>query len=167
MDADIAEQNDGDRRGSETAQASKARWRSLFAFTSHSHILPLCLALVLSVASGVITPVLSYLLGKVFDCFTSFGGGKYSGAELTKKVSRYCIGLTGLGAASGALHTGYFGFWLVFGELQAKCARDMLFAGMLEKDMEWYDLRKDGPEALIQRLQTYVNSRRARPLADS
>ncbi|KAL8736318.1 MAG: hypothetical protein Q9181_002496 [Wetmoreana brouardii] len=156
MDANTEEQNDRIRRGTETSQASEARWRSLFAFTSHSHVLPLCLALTLAVASGVVTPVLSYLLGKVFDCFTSFGRGKYTGHELVQKVSRYCIGLTGLGAASGALHTGYFGFWLVFGELQAKCARDSLFAGMLEKDMEWYDLRKDGTEALIQRLQTQI-----------
>ena len=152
MDANIEEPSD--RQGSDTAQAGNARWRSLFAFTARSHILPLCWALVLSLASGVVTPVLSYLLGKVFDAFTSFGGGNYTGPELIQEVSKWCIGVTALGAASGLLHTAYFGFWLVFGELQAKCARDMLFVGMLEKEMEWYDLRKDGTEALIQRLQT-------------
>ncbi|KAL8634217.1 hypothetical protein Q9189_000136 [Teloschistes chrysophthalmus] len=156
MNADIQDQSLQGRRGSETTQASKAKWRSLFAFTTHSHVLTLCLALSLSLASGVITPVLSYLLGKLFDAFTSFGAGKSDGSELISKVSRYCIGLTALGAASGILHAGYFGFWLVFGELQAKCARDSLFAGMLEKDMEWYDMRKDGTEALIQRLQTQI-----------
>ncbi|KAL8938824.1 MAG: hypothetical protein Q9216_003684 [Gyalolechia sp. 2 TL-2023] len=137
MEVDIEEPNRHNRRESETSQASNARWRSLFAFTSRSHLLPLCLALTLSVASGAVAPVLSYLLGKVFDCFTSFGGGKYGGPELIRRVSKYAIGLTGLGAASGLLHTGYFGFWLVFGELQAKSARDSLYAGMLEKDMEW------------------------------
>ena len=99
---------------------------------------------------------MSYLLGKVFDCFTSFGAGKYGGSELVRNVSRYALGITVLGTASGILHAGYFGFWLVFGELQAKGARDSLFDSMLEKDMEWYDMRKDGVEALIQRLQTYV-----------
>ncbi|KAL9589874.1 MAG: hypothetical protein Q9203_001329 [Teloschistes exilis] len=154
MNADIQDQSLQGRRGSETTHISKAKWRSLFTFTTHSHVLTLCLALSLSLASGVIAPVLSYLLGKVFDSFTSFGAGKSDGPELIRKVSKYCIGLTALGAASGILHAGYFGFWLVFGELQAKCARDSLFAGMLEKDMEWYDMRKDGTEALIQRLQT-------------
>lgn len=156
MEADIEELTSRGRRESEDSHTSKAHWRSLFAFTSRSHAVPLCLALALSVASGAVTPVLSYLLGKVFGCFTDFGAGKYDGAELVKKVSKYGIGLTGLGAGSGLLHTGYFGLWLVFGELQAKCARDSLFAGMLEKDMEWYDMRKDGVEALIQRLQTYA-----------
>lgn len=154
METDVEEPSNRNRRESETSQTSKAQWLSLFAFTARSHLLPLCFALVLSVASGAVTPVLSYLLGKVFDCFTSFGAGKYDGTELVRKVSKYAIGLTGLGAGSGLLHTGYFGLWLVFGELQAKCARDRLYAGMLEKDMEWYDMRKDGIEALIQRLQT-------------
>ncbi|KAL8933428.1 MAG: hypothetical protein Q9211_005792 [Gyalolechia sp. 1 TL-2023] len=156
MEVDIEEPNHHNRRESETSQTSNARWRSLFAFTSRSHLLTLSLALILSVASGAVAPVLSYLLGKVFDCFTSFGGGKYGGPELIRRVAKYAIGLTGLGAASGLLHTGYFGFWLVFGELQAKSARDSLYAGMLEKDMEWYDMRKDGIDALIQRLQTQI-----------
>ena len=156
MEVGIDQSNHHQRRESETSQSKNARWRSLFAFTSQSHALPLCLALILSVASGAVTPVLSYLLGKVFGCFTNFGGGRYDGPQLVEQVSKYAIGLTELGAASGLLHTGYFSFWLVFGELQAKSARERLFAGMLQKDMEWYDMRKDGVEALIQRLQMYV-----------
>ncbi|KAL8819688.1 MAG: hypothetical protein Q9223_001935 [Gallowayella weberi] len=131
MEAEIEEHNDRERRGSETSDTSKP-------------------------PSGVVSPVQSYLLGKVFDSFTNFGAGKYAGSELIDKVSRYTIGVTALGVASGLLHTGYFAFWLIFGELQAKCARDSLFDGMLEKDMEWYDMRKDGIEALILRLQTQI-----------
>ncbi|KAL8857899.1 MAG: hypothetical protein Q9178_005518 [Gyalolechia marmorata] len=156
MEAVTGQQNDLERRGSETSHTNKPRWRSLFAFTTRPHLLPLCLALILSVSSGVVSPVMSYLLGKVFDCFTSFGAGRYGGSELVRNVSRYALGITVLGTASGILHAGYFGFWLVFGELQAKGARDSLFGSMLEKDMEWYDMRKDGVEALIQRLQTQI-----------
>ncbi|KAL8648109.1 MAG: hypothetical protein Q9226_006136, partial [Calogaya cf. arnoldii] len=150
------EQNDLERRGSENSETIKPRWRSLFAFTIRPHILPLFLAVMLSVSSGVVSPVLSYLLGKVFDCFTRFGIGKYDASELIRNVSKYALGVTCLGVASGLMHAGYFGFWLVFGELQAKAARDSLFGSMLEKDMEWYDMRKDGVEALIQRLQTQI-----------
>ncbi|KAL8800033.1 MAG: hypothetical protein Q9182_005474 [Xanthomendoza sp. 2 TL-2023] len=156
MEVEIEEQNDHERRGSETSDTSTPRWRSLFAFTTRPHLPPLALALILSVTSGVVSPVQSYLLGKVFDCFTNFGAGKYAGSELIDKVSRYTLGVTGLGVASGLLHTGYFALWLIFGELQAKCARDSLFDCMLEKDMEWYDMRKDGIEALILRLQTQI-----------
>ncbi|KAL8919834.1 MAG: hypothetical protein Q9208_006567 [Pyrenodesmia sp. 3 TL-2023] len=156
MEADIDHPTHRSRQESETSKSGNAQWRFLFAFTCRSHVLPLCIAVVLSVASGAVTPILSYLLGKIFDNFTSFGAGRFDGTELVKRVSKYAIGLTGLGAGSGVLHTGYFGFWLAFGELQAKCARDSLYAEMLEKDMEWYDMRKDGIETLIQRLQTQI-----------
>ncbi|KAI4111639.1 MAG: hypothetical protein LQ339_000510 [Xanthoria mediterranea] len=156
MEALTEEQNELESQGSESSQSIIPHWRSLFAFTTRSHLLPLFLALVLSVSSGVVSPVLSYLLGRVFDCFTNFGIGKYGGPELIRNVSKYALGVTGLGMASGVLHAGYFGFWLMFGELQAKGARDSLFGSMLEKDMEWYDMRKDGVEALIQRLQTQI-----------
>lgn len=129
-------------------------WRSLFNFTNKIHLFPLLLALVLSVASGIIIPVLAVFLGKIFGLFTDFGADKISGSELVKKVSVYGIALVGLGSASGLLNAGYFMIWLIFGELQAKSVRDSLFDGMLEKDMEWYDMRKNGVENLISRLQT-------------
>ena len=132
----------------------RPRWRSLFNFTARPHIVPLLLALTLSVASGIITPALSIFFGKVFDCFTAFGAGNISGADLLKKISTYGLALLGLGSASGLLNAGYFMFWLLFGELQAKGARDKLFTGMLEKEMEWYDMRKSGINTLISRLQT-------------
>ena len=132
-------------------------WRSLFNFTARPHVLPLLLALTLSVASGIITPALSIFFGKVFDCFTSFGAGTISGSDLLKKVSTYGLALVGLGSAGGLLNAGYFMFWLLFGELQAKSARDKLFDGMLEKEIEWYDMRKTGVDTLISRLQKQAN----------
>ena len=131
-------------------------WLSLFNFTTRSHGFPLLLAIFLSVASGVIIPALSIFLGKIFDCFTSFGAGSISGSDLLHRVSMYGLALVGLGSASGILNAGYFMFWLLFGELQAKSARDGLFEGMLEKEMEWYDMRKAGIDTLISRLQKQV-----------
>ena len=132
----------------------RAGWRALFNFTSRAHAVPLVLGLLLSVASGIIIPALAIFLGKIFDSFTDFGGAGLSGSKLIKKVSVDGIALVGLGSASWLLNGGYFMFWLVFGELQAKNVRDKLFDGMLEKDMEWYDMRKAGVGAIIPRLQT-------------
>lgn len=132
----------------------RATWRSLFNFTLKSHLFPLLAALTLSVASGIIIPALALFLGKVFDSFTSFGAGAISGSSLIRKVSKNAIGLAGLGCASWLLNGCYFMAWLVFGELQAKSVRDRLFDGMLQKDMEWYDMRKAGVGALMPRIQT-------------
>lgn len=134
-------------------QVKRATWRSLFNFTSRSHIVPLLLALVLSVVSGIIIPAVTVFLGKIFDSFTSFGGQQIRGPDLVKQVSTYALWLLGLGCTSGFLSGGFFMNWLVFGELQAKSAREKLFDGMLDKEMEWYDMRKAGIDTLTSRLQ--------------
>lgn len=134
--------------------AKHASWRSLFNFTSKMDTVPLLLAFSLSIAAGIVTPVLAIILGKIFDLFTNFGVGEISGPDLVVKVSTNAIVLAGLGTANGLLHAGYFMLWLVFGELQAKHVRERLFDSMLEKDTGWYDMRTDGIDTLVSRLQT-------------
>ena len=129
-------------------------WRALFNFTTKPHLFPLLAAIVLSVASGVVIPALAILLGKLFDQFTNYGGGTIDGHGLVHKISGYGLYLVGLGSGAIFLNAGYFGFWLVYGELQAKSVRDKLFDGLLEKDMEWFDMRKAGVNTLLSRLQT-------------
>lgn len=154
MEIDFDVNPNSDVADTEINRLKRPGWRSLFNFTNKIHLFPLSLALILSVASGIIIPVLAVVLGKIFGLFTDFGSNKISGSELVKKVSVYGIALVGLGSASGLLNAGYFMIWLIFGELQAKSVRDRLFDGMLEKEMEWYDMRKNGVETLISRLQT-------------
>lgn len=153
LGSDLNRNPDEDAANTEFDCVKHPGWRSLFNFTARIHLFPLFLALVLSIASGIVIPVLAVLLGKIFGLFTDFGEDKISGSGLVKKVSVYGIALVGLGSASGLLNAGYFIIWLIFGELQAKSVRDRLFDSMLEKDMEWYDMRQSGVEALISRLQ--------------
>ena len=130
-----------------------ASWRSLFNFTSKRDAIPLTLALVFSIAAGIIAPALAVFLGNIFDLFTNFGAGEITGSDLLKNISTYAFILAGLGTASGLLHAVYFMLWLVFGELQAKHVRETLFDSMIEKDMGWYDMRTDGIDTLVSRLQ--------------
>lgn len=130
------------------------KWKSLFNFTSKAHFLPLVLGTFLSVASGILVPALAIFLGRIFDSFSDFGAGVLSGSGLTERVSTNAVSILGLGAASWVLNSGFFMFWLLFGELQAKSVRDRLYDGMLQKEMAWYDMRKAGINTLIPRLQT-------------
>lgn len=134
--------------------AKHASWRCLFNFTSKKDTIPLILAIFFSITAAIISPALAVFLGKIFDLFTDFGAGEISGSDLVQKVSTYAVILAGLGTASGVLHAGYFMLWLVLGELQAKHVRERLFDSMLEKDMGWYDMRTDGVDTLVSRLQT-------------
>ena len=134
-------------------QYNPPRWRSLFSFTTKTHLCPLVLGLILSVTSGIIIPALAVFLGRLFDSFASFGERSLSGPDLVAQVSQDGLYLFALGFASWILNGSYFMFWLVFGELQAKSVRDTLFANLLQKDISWYEMRKGGVGAMVSRLQ--------------
>lgn len=139
-----------------TRKTPRTRWRSLLNFSSRQHTPVLLAALLLSAAAGITGPALAIFLGKIFGAFSAYGSGATDGPSFTDKVSHYSIALCVIGVAVWFLKGGYFGLWMVFGELQAKEARDQLFQNLLEKDLEWYELRTYGIGALLPRLQTYA-----------
>jgi ATP-binding cassette subfamily B (MDR/TAP) protein 1 len=110
--------------------------------------------LVASIFAGLIRPTAAILFGKLFNALTDHGGGNMDAKEMLHEVSMWCIGLTVLGAGTLIVEGVFFSLWLLFGELQAKCVRQMMFSGMLEKSMEWYDLREDGIASLLNRIET-------------
>ena len=156
MDQEIERATRGKADEENDELVERAQWRSLFAFTTKTHVLPLTVGLALSVGSGIVIPALSLFLGRIFGFFSDFGAGRISGSELTQKVASNALTLVGLASVSWFLNGTFFMFWLAFGELQAGSVRDKLFDGMLKKDTEWYDMRKSGVGALIPRLHTYV-----------
>lgn len=137
-----------------TSAPSNASWKFLFNFSSRQHRLVLVLALLLSVAAGITAPALAIFFGKIFDSFSVYGAGKIDGDQFTRKVTTNAIALCVLGGTIWILKGGYFGLWMIFGELQANNARDRLFESLLEKDVEWYEMRTNGIGALLPRLQT-------------
>ncbi|KAK4953488.1 ATP-dependent permease, partial [Elasticomyces elasticus] len=140
--------------GDETSQP--APWKALFYFTTHSNLLPLISGIFFAIATGLISPTNSFLLGKIFDGFASLGSGKLTIDEFWKTELRYIYGTLAVGGASWLLHSLFFTSWLIFGELNAKNARDRLFKGLLAKDIEWYDMRLNGIGAMLPRLQVQI-----------
>ena len=154
MDHDAEEDAEAKNESAEEELLQQAEWRSLFNFTTKAHVPALIIGILHAVASGIVIPALAFFLGKIFDTFADYGAGTMSGPDLTKQVSLNGLELLGLGFASWLLNGGFFISWLSFGELQAKNVRNKLFDGMLQKEMEWYDMRKSGMNAMIPRLQT-------------
>ena len=137
----------------------KASWLSLFAFTSRRHLAVLSAAILLSTASGLVLPCMSVLIGKTFGTFAGLGSGTLNAKEFAAQASVSITYLTLLGCGSWLLHGAFFASWLWFGELQAKAARDQLFESLIEKELCWFEERKDGVSATISKSQTYVLSR--------
>lgn len=135
----------------------KPSWRSLFTFTKRSHTLAVVFALTSTLISACIKPAAAVFFGKIFSSFTQFGSGAINGQQCLHEISKWCIALACLGCLAWVVEGVFFSSWVAFGELQAKSIRTSMFEGMLDKDMEWYDLRQDGVGALLIRIQTYVH----------
>jgi ATP-binding cassette subfamily B (MDR/TAP) protein 1 len=132
----------------------KPAWKSMFVFTVRGHLAVMIPAWISSMTAGVIKPSMAIFMGFIFDDIAKYVAGSANYSSMIKRISKWCIVLTGLGVGSCLANAGFFGLWLIFGESQAKQARQKLFAGLLRREMEWYDLRKDGISPVLIRIQT-------------
>ncbi|KAK2745867.1 hypothetical protein FQN57_003480 [Myotisia sp. PD_48] len=134
----------------------RAKWTSLFHFTSKRHIVPLVLAIIFTIAGGLVTPLLALILGKLFKAFSDFGSHSISAGRLMSTISLHCIFLVCMGGTIWVLGSVHFSLWVVFGELQAKNARKSTFEQLLEKNMAWFDGIPDGITAVLPRIQAHI-----------
>jgi ATP-binding cassette subfamily B (MDR/TAP) protein 1 len=138
---------------SQTGVGTVGGWKSLFNFTTGKHIPVLILSVLFSVIVGVITPFQAYLMGKVFSNFAQFGAGTLSEDEFKRGLTTYNIYFLLLGAVCWLFSSALFTSWMLFGELQARSARERLFNALLKRRIEWFDQKKDGLGALTTRMQ--------------
>ena len=141
----------------ECEHGATAPWKALFHFTCTSHFVVLTLALIFSIASGIVVPALAIFLGKIFDQFSFYGAGSLAGSGFAERVAKHSTELCVLGGVSGILNGAFYGFWLAFGEAQARSAREQLFNDIQDKEMVWFDMRRSGIETLVSRLQRYAS----------
>lgn len=133
---------------------AEVSWRNLFAFTTKMDTPALILAGIMSIAAGLCKAALAIIFGKIFNAMTNFGSGSVNSKDTLHEISIWCIALTGLGVAIFFCEGGLLAAWIWFGERQAKNVRHQMFTAMLDKDMEWYDLREDGMGSFLIRIQT-------------
>jgi ATP-binding cassette subfamily B (MDR/TAP) protein 1 len=129
-------------------------WRFLFAFTTPQHLPTLICALFFSILGGLIKPTASICIGRVFYAQIRFGAGDLNSEGLIYEAAKWSIALTVLGVVAWLVEAVFLGIWIVFGELQAKAVRGKIFSSMLDKEIEWYDLRVEGVAPLLARIAT-------------
>jgi ATP-binding cassette subfamily B (MDR/TAP) protein 1 len=132
----------------------KPAWKSMFAFTVRRHLVVMIPAWISSMVAGAIKPSMAIFMGFIFDDIAEYVARSSNYSSMRRSISNWCIVLTGLGLGSCLANAAFFGLWLVFGESQAKQARERLFAGLLRREMGWYDVQKDGISPVLIRIQT-------------
>lgn len=140
----------------EREPSPQAGWKALFGFTTTSHIAILISALASAAAAAAILPIFSVIYGLVFGAYSDYGSGKVNGDQLMSTVTRLSLIMTGVAAANWVFNSIFFSLFLLFGELQAKSARNRMFDVLIRKDIEWFDRRESGIAALLPTIQTYV-----------
>lgn len=111
------------------------------------------MAVFCAILAGIAKPVLALFVGDIFNALSEFGAGTISGPQMTSTVNKWALATTLLGAVTWMSTGGMFWFWIIFGELQAQSARESIFKGLLNNEMEWFDLREDGVSTLMTRIQ--------------
>lgn len=153
MDQDLNDEPDSTSHHEPSPEeATRSPWSALLFFTTKRHMPIAIPSFALSMLSGCIEPTEAFLYGKIFSTFASFGGGATTGKTFMEDVDKYCLWLVALGAATWLLTGGDFSSWTVYGAIKANNARRRLFHAMLDREMEWFDLRKQGVSSLLTRL---------------
>ncbi|KAL1964596.1 hypothetical protein VTN77DRAFT_6770 [Rasamsonia byssochlamydoides] len=133
-----------------------ASWKALFYFTSRKHALTVAVACTLTILAGLVLPAFAIYLGKLFDSFTKFGSEDISGPQLLVRVSNDGLTLLGLGVIGWCANGSYFFSWVVFAELQARSARKKLFRALLNQELRWFDMRREGVGAFLSHAQKQI-----------
>ncbi|KAK8165049.1 P-loop containing nucleoside triphosphate hydrolase protein [Phyllosticta citrichinensis] len=131
----------------------KTQWKDLFNFTTKKHLPFLITAVSLAIICGLVVPFNAWLLGKIFDAFSKYAARTIDAEKLRSDISKYTIYMVALAAANWLMQSFYFASWILFGELQARSARERIFRALLKRNIEWFDRRKNGIGAMIPRLQ--------------
>jgi ATP-binding cassette subfamily B (MDR/TAP) protein 1 len=139
---------------SDAERSTGTPWLSLFTFTTLSHFGVLALALIFTLISGLVVPGMSILLGKIFGSFAGLGSGFLEPQEFMAEVRRYSTYLAILGAMGWGFNCAFFATWIWFGESQAGTARKRIFDRLIEKELSWYEERKNGVLSLTTNCQT-------------
>lgn len=132
---------------------SKVGWRALFGFTTRQHLPILCCGLLGALIAAASIPVFAIIYGLIFRDYADFGAGNIDGSQLRSNVSRFCLILTGVAALNSIANSFYFFFFLTFGEIQARSARNKIFDALIRKDIAWYDTRQTGIAAFLPGIQ--------------
>jgi len=114
-------------------------YRGLYRFCTNADFVVLFPAIAVSVASGLLVPAFTILLGKIFTAFGSFSTGQILSRDLEHQVALSAIGMCIVGAAAWALGWAHMSLWLAFGENTARRARERIMNGLLQKDITWFD----------------------------
>lgn len=131
-----------------TRKRVKPSYRLLFRGLSRRHAPLVTVAVLLAVISGGLPPLMSRILGDVFDAYTAYNPTALPSRaipqankdELLRKILKGVWQLSILSIATMALSTAMISAWIVIGEKVATSLRSRVYISISQRKMQWFDL---------------------------
>ncbi|KAF9876977.1 ABC a-pheromone efflux pump [Colletotrichum karsti] len=143
-------------RESGSVQQDVATFKHLFAFMQWRHGGFLALAIVAACACAAIRTVYAIALGQVFQIITDYGSGIASPPDTLSQISKWCSIICYLGVGALIANSILMTTWVIFGELQARSAREATFHDLLYQKVSWYDGQPEGTPGMLVRIESQV-----------
>ncbi|OLL24745.1 Alpha-factor-transporting ATPase [Neolecta irregularis DAH-3] len=142
----------------EIHMARSSKFAHLFAFITRSDIPILLIAIASSVFSGLSSPALTIVLGRIFEAFSKYSvPSLLTRAELSQTINNLVLGLVVIGILSWISGFLFIFSWMMFGTRQVVRARKLLFTALSEKNNTWYDLHQDGAAGQLDEVQLSIS----------
>ncbi|KAF4827050.1 ABC transporter B family member 6 [Colletotrichum tropicale] len=133
-----------------------ATWKHLFAFTEWKHLSILVLAVVTACICAAVKTGYALILGQIFQVIADYGSGILDDADALSQTSRWCVILCCVGLGALGANASLMSSWILFGEFQARQARQNIFQDLLHQRMSWYDCQADGTPSILVRVESQI-----------
>jgi ATP-binding cassette subfamily B (MDR/TAP) protein 1 len=113
--------------------------RGIFVFGSSEDAVALSVALVASIANGVMEPVLSLLISRMFQEVSNVAMAPTESNDALSRVSACAAGVFSVGVLCIATNWVSAMSWGYLGAKQSARARRLVFRALIYKDMTWFN----------------------------
>lgn len=96
-------------------------------------------AALVTIIASLESPIVTLLLGNIFDALSEFTTGKKNSTDFMNKVLVSAAGIFSIGIATIVLSWWMLSLWCIFADHQIKRARRLVFKSLIHKDMKWFD----------------------------
>ncbi|KAK3317809.1 hypothetical protein B0T19DRAFT_298560 [Cercophora scortea] len=128
--------------------------KHLFVFTRPGNVWMIACAVFTAALAAAGRAAYTIVFGRIFDLSSQWGANAIAGDRFLSETSQWCIYMCLIGLGMWLVSSIELAFWVISGELRARTARDTLFASLLKKTAEWYDLRENGMSSFMVAVQT-------------
>ena len=114
------------------------------------------LALVASIANGLLTPGFTILIGRLYAGFAEYSSGALPASDLSALINRYCVVIVAIGVGAFAFGWLSMSLWLIFASRVAFHVRRRAYTFFIAQNASWYDALEENATSQVIKTNKWV-----------